>query len=670
MDFFKCILFGVLLHSTLISCSNNIESGKGDDSVDSVLFLLKYSARLPDSLSNEVHHCAERALRLAQENERSSDRFEALYNMGAQAERIGNYDLATTYFLESLKYSKKNNITKTGNVYNYIAQIAFKQGKYDVSMEFFPKALVIRKQMNDSEGQASSYLNIGSVYQKEEKYSEAEEQYRLSLRIYSELSDSAGMANCYTNLGALYFQQDHYEKAIEYYRQAEEFYRKQHQTAQLFSVLSNIGMVYGQTGNTSEARNYYSRTLRAANQLPSSESAVAQTYCSIGIFYEELNQADSAIFYFNRAIDIASGSNLYEVLETTLERRGKLYARDGRYQDAYDDHIAYKSAYDTINNTEKVKAFAEKAAQYKFDIRQQEQLFRNRMQRIFIVTLVIILLLICVLAINYYKSFVRKKKDNILLAKQKEEITDSIRYAGLIQKSTLPSKEYAESILPEHFIFSRPRDIVSGDFYWMTKKNNFTIVAVADCTGHGVPGAIVSMLGISSLDKIVAKMEIPQADGILNRLREEIIRLLNPEGSTEVIQDGMDIALVVIDKDKNEVEYAGAYNPLYLIRNNTLIEKKANRMPIGLFVKKNESFTASRFSYMENDTMYLFSDGYIDQFGGDHGEKFKSRKFKEMLLVINEKPMEEQCRILNENYLNWKGGYPQIDDILIVGIKL
>jgi serine phosphatase RsbU (regulator of sigma subunit) len=236
-----------------------------------------------------------------------------------------------------------------------------------------------------------------------------------------------------------------------------------------------------------------------------------------------------------------------------------------------------------------------------------------------------------------YRGFVQKKKANALLAKQndllehqKQEITDSIRYASLIQKATLPAKDYSDSVLPEHFVYYKPRDIVSGDFYWIDRTDNHIIVAAADCTGHGVPGAIVSMLGISTLTKIAGKMETPKADEILNELRSEIIRLLNPVGSADRRLDGMDIALVVIHTKIREMEYAGAYNPLYLVRDGQLIEKKANKMPIGLYVKKDELFTAHRIDYQTGDIIYLFSDGYSDQFGGTDSSKFKTKNFKNL----------------------------------------
>jgi len=360
-----------------------------------------------------------------------------------------------------------------------------------------------------------------------------------------------------------------------------------------------------------------------------------------------------------------------------LEERSRIFAGKGMLKEAYTDLIAYNFAYDAVNNSEMVKAFTQRSMQYELDKQQQQQLFRNRLQRIFIIALCLVVLLVCVVGVLQYRAFLRKKRDHALLAtqhkmleKQKEEITDSIRYASLIQKATLPAKEYSDSILPEHFIYYRPRDIVSGDFYWINKMDDCIIVAAADCTGHGVPGAIVSMLGISTLSKVASRMSTPKADVMLNELRDEVIKLLNPAGSADQRQDGMDIALTIINTSKHEMEFAGAYNPMYLIRNGELIEKKANRMPIGLHVKQDEQFSSTYFEYKPGDTIYMFSDGYADQFGGNDETKFLTKNFKRLLLQINQYTMEEQSNIIEKTHLEWRKDVPQIDDILVIGIRL
>ena len=266
------------------------------------------------------------------------------------------------------------------------------------------------------------------------------------------------------------------------------------------------------------------------------------------------------------------------------------------------------------------------------------------------------------------KDEIEAQRDEI--ADKNRSITDSIEYAKRIQTAILPSNEYAEEILPEHFILFRPRDIVSGDFYWMTKKNNRLVLIAADCTGHGVPGAFMSMLGVSFLNEIVNRHEVTTANEILNNLRTDIKRTLGQEGKEGEAKDGMDIALCIVDFDNMKMQYAGAYNPLYLFRNNELIEYKADRMPIGIYVKEKESFTNNDIDLQKGDVFYIASDGYQDQFGGEDGMKFKTKNYKQLLLDIHQKPMAEQREILNTTIDKWRGKWEQVDDIIVMGIRV
>ena len=261
-----------------------------------------------------------------------------------------------------------------------------------------------------------------------------------------------------------------------------------------------------------------------------------------------------------------------------------------------------------------------------------------------------------------------KQKEEI--AEKNQNITASIEYAKRIQTAILPSHEYAKEILPEHFILFRPRDIVSGDFYWMTKKDNLLVLIAADCTGHGVPGAFMSMLGVSFLNEIVNRHEVTSAEVILNSLRADIKKTLGQEGKEGEAKDGMDIALCIVDSEKMKMQYAGAYNPMYLYRNNELMEVKGDRMPIGIHIKEKESFTNNKIDLQKGDVFYIFSDGYQDQFGGEDGQKFKTKNFKQFLLEIHQKPMVEQREILDTRIDEWRGKWEQVDDIIILGVRI
>ncbi len=281
------------------------------------------------------------------------------------------------------------------------------------------------------------------------------------------------------------------------------------------------------------------------------------------------------------------------------------------------------------------------------------------------------------------KTKIEEQRD--IAYKQKKEILDSISYAQRIQQAVLPSTQYADDILLEHFIYYKPRDIVSGDFYWMKKINNYVAVVAADCTGHGVPGAFMSMLGSSFLNEIITRRSMDSAAQILNRLRSKVKQSLHQEGKEGEQKDGMDIALLIIDSETLMLQYAGAYNPLYIIRPNQeinlkdesididaryeLIHLKADRQPIGIHLAEKE-FTNHVFQLKNGDSLYSFSDGYVDQFGGETGEKFKSKRFKELLMSAQGKSMIEQKIILEQAFMKWKRDLAQIDDVLVMGIKV
>ncbi|HOT14507.1 MAG TPA: SpoIIE family protein phosphatase [Bacteroidales bacterium] len=278
------------------------------------------------------------------------------------------------------------------------------------------------------------------------------------------------------------------------------------------------------------------------------------------------------------------------------------------------------------------------------------------------------------------KKEIESQRDEIFeqkkeIERKNQNLTDSIIYAKRIQQAMLPNKDLIATNCPEHFILFKPRDIVSGDFYWFKQIKNFTYIAAADCTGHGVPGAFMSMLGISILNEIVTKRDLNPPNEVLDELRKRVKKSLHQTGQDGEAQDGMDIALCLIDKESNEIQFSGAFNPLYIYRKNAhnsydLIESKADRMPIGIHPHDNRPFTNRRLNLQKNDTLYIFSDGYTSQFGGQKSEKFKSVRLKEILLDIQDKDMQTQQQILEDTITQWMGKSEQVDDILLIGVRI
>ncbi|OFX83307.1 MAG: hypothetical protein A2W99_12150 [Bacteroidetes bacterium GWF2_33_16] len=257
-----------------------------------------------------------------------------------------------------------------------------------------------------------------------------------------------------------------------------------------------------------------------------------------------------------------------------------------------------------------------------------------------------------------------------IVQQQKQKITDSIVYAKRIQSAILPPNRFIQHLLVDHFIFYKPRDIVSGDFYWIKQVEDRIFISAADCTGHGVPGALMSMLGITFLNEIINKNPKISAGEVLDELRTHVITSLRQTGKSGETRDGMDISLCILNNKTKTMEYAGANNHLYMIRNNEFSEVKADRMPIGIHRRAKENFTNNIIDIVKDDVIYIFSDGYVDQFGGDDGRKFLPSNFKRLLFDNHQKPFAEQRQILENTFESWRGEHKQLDDILVIGFKI
>ncbi|MCH7658994.1 MAG: SpoIIE family protein phosphatase [Bacteroidetes bacterium] len=323
----------------------------------------------------------------------------------------------------------------------------------------------------------------------------------------------------------------------------------------------------------------------------------------------------------------------------------------------------------------------------------------------YIIYIVIAIILIVVIVKLYTRRLLNEniRLEGIIsertaeIRKQKEELEDSILYARRIQRAMLPSKDILEESFPNHFILFKPRDVVSGDFYWMAKREGKVFIVAADCTGHGVPGAFMSLLGISFLNEIISKPEIENSNEMLDDLREYVMTSLKQTGEEEdETKDGMDLSLIILDKQQKTIQFSGAYNPLLVVRKLTADEKsklereeklnlqagsmhndeyfleqvKADKMPIGISAKKLDPFSCTELDLKPGISLYMLSDGFVDQFGGPLGKKFMSRKLKNLILDMQNMPMSEQGKILDETLVEWIGELDQIDDILVIGLKI
>jgi serine phosphatase RsbU (regulator of sigma subunit) len=374
-------------------------------------------------------------------------------------------------------------------------------------------------------------------------------------------------------------------------------------------------------------------------------------------------------------------------IQAIYEDISEVYTRMGNYKQALEYHKLFTEVKDTISRKETLDMISEMQVKYETEaVIKDNQLLtaqselsdvKLRQQRIAIYFFIFVLLSISALVVLLVRQNNQKKRANLelaqknaLITEQKKEITDSIQYASRIQSALLPPGDYIDKLIPERFIIYMPRDIVSGDYYWITEKNGKVICVAADCTGHGVPGAFMSMLGIAFLNEIVSKQDDLHTDEILNELRAHVIKSLHQTGKEGESQDGMDIALYTLDLESNKLEYSGANNSLFIFRDSELVELKADKMPIGIHTRADIPFTRHHVDIQSKDMIYSFSDGYPDQFGGPQQKKFMVKNFKNVLSNIHTKQVKEQKTILEKTLHEWMAETDQVDDILVIGIRV
>jgi PAS domain S-box-containing protein len=261
------------------------------------------------------------------------------------------------------------------------------------------------------------------------------------------------------------------------------------------------------------------------------------------------------------------------------------------------------------------------------------------------------------------------EEQQAVVARQNADLLSSIRYARRIQRAVLPEPQRLQELFPESFILHRPRDIVSGDLCWFAEAQGRIVVAVADCTGHGVPGALLSLIGASLLQEVVAEQGRVEPGAVLDALREGFVQMLNRHEEADQ-RDGMNLGLAVIDPQRMTLDFAGAYHPLWLIREGAIIELKGDRMPIGAFAGEQRPFNAMSLALERGDRIHLFSDGLADQFGGPQGKKLRSAGLKQWLLETSVLPIDDQHQALSDRFRLWKGGQEQVDDVLLIGIQV
>lgn len=563
------------------------------------------------------------------------------------------------------------------------------KGDYKTAIEKHLLALKIQEEQKDLFGQAIAYNDIGILYKVMKNYPKALECYRKSNSLLIRTGKQMGISLTFGNIGTIFSDLNNYDSALFYYNKALSIAEKIQDPNALTTAYSNIGEIYGKKGNAEKALEYFKKSL-AIDIESNDDYGMIISYTNVGNALKDLGKYIESLENYRKAERLCIDNDAKPLLKDLYFAMAESYKHNNDFGNAYSYLSKYTVLNDSILNKETTKQIAEMDVKYQSEkkdkeltikdaeiVKQQADASKKATQRnAFLIGFLLILCLVFFIL----KGYRQKQKANVEILKQKDiieeknkSITDSIHYAKRIQKALLASESTLKKNLTEYFVLYKPKDIVSGDFYWAQNINDNFLICTADCTGHGVPGAFMSLLGISYLNEITRERNVNNPAQVLEKLRSEIILNLgadeNIEGSNAV-NDGMDMVLCNFKFKEMTLDFACSNNPLWLIRNGEFIEFKGDKMPVGRYYGELKSFTPRSIALQKGDLIYTLTDGYADQFGGTNGKKFKYKPLQDLLVKIARLPLSEQQVILEKNITEWRGKLEQVDDILIIGIKI
>jgi serine phosphatase RsbU (regulator of sigma subunit)/tetratricopeptide (TPR) repeat protein len=584
-----------------------------------------------------------------------------------------------------------NNNKQIADAANCVGNTAIDEGAYPMALDYYMKELKAAQECNSKYFIANATCNIGLVYFSENDFQQALDYYKKALPMDEELHDSSNITAATTDIGTVYFQRKDYTNAKKYFTMSLNIDRKRKFTSAISGDLENMGDVYLNQNKYDSALSYLMESLKISSannyllQIIADKTNIGQTYLG-------MNKQNEGTKYLTEAYRLADSIHSLDNVKGTSESLSKLYAKNKDWQKAYEYFQRYFSSKDSLVNETKSKeigklevksGYDKQLVLQKAEIDKKEAIANaeSKGQKIIIGFVVAIALTVAIIAIIIFRSLkvTRKQKEIIevqkneveekkmLVEEKNTQILDSITYAKHLQDAILPPLGEIKRYLEESFVLYKPKDIVAGDFYWMEQAGESTLIAACDCTGHGVPGAMVSVVCSNALNRTVKEFGITEPGKILDKTRELVLETF--EKSEGEIKDGMDISLCSIDRRTRKIKWAGAYNPLLYVHNSELRELMPDKQPIGE-VDNPKLFTTHDLTLQQGDVIYLLTDGYADQFGGPKGKKYKSKQLEGKLGAIMGKSMEEQKEILDKEFENWKDMLEQTDDVCLIGIRV
>lgn len=637
----------------------------------------------------------------------------ALSNIGYVFDYSANYDSALTYHLKSLKIREElKDELQIAISYSNIGIIYYRLMNYDFATDYYNKALEIRIRLGDSMGMAKLYSNIA------ENIYEQSVQYRYKL---AEAQIKNGTIENRDNVVADDTLTSLYDTTLFYAEKAYPIFKRMDDKRNLAALISNMGNIYGVQKNYKKALEYYKQAEEIQNEL-GDKSGKMKTFHNIANIHYYMDNPKKAIEFYDRSMEIAFETEDKNWKVTNYKQLASSYNKLKKYDKAYDAYQKYSQLKEEIFKETMSEQVAEMQTKYETekkegqiklmqkeqDMMRQEQEAQRARQRLYVIGGLIFISLLLIIVFVVSRAYRQKKKANSLLKAQKEQIleqneelkqqkeeiiaqrdeiesqrnlieeknkhiTDSIKYAMRIQHAILPSDDFIKQRLKDFFVLFLPKDIVSGDFYWVDDAPDGSIYfAAVDCTGHGVPGAFMSIVGSNILNAAVHEEHLTNPADILNYLSKGVHNTLQKDDDKKV-KDGMDLCLCKLDFSSMTLQYAGAYNPMVLVRSGEATQYQVDVYPIGQpFTEKFPTYNNVEVKLEKGDTVYVFSDGFQDQFGGPKGKKFMKKRLRETMAEMHNLPMDEQKEYLHKTFEDWKkeGSKGQIDDVIILGVKI
>ncbi len=575
--------------------------------------------------------------------------------------------------------------------YNNIGVLNKNRGQLDNALDSYLKSVRIQEENKFEDALAYTYNNIGTIYSLKSEFEKALEFFNKALEKFESIDHKLRIIGTLNNIGNVYTDLNEYDYALKYYMRSLSIYEELEDNSQAFVPFNNIGNIYFQRGEWDNAMAFYESALDL-EKLNNNKNGQGNALHNIGTVYKSIKQNEKAIEIFTEALSVAQETDNKRLIEIIYGSLAETYFATGDMFMAYSFLQLHNNAKEKVFNELSARRIAELESAYEMEKKQSEiealkvqselQQLQIQNDKIVITSVVIVSFLVVGLSLVIFQELRTIKKNklqleaqNIELENQKliiqeknDSITESIDYAKSVQKSLLQFN-VPEMYQDDFLVLFEPKDIVSGDFFWFSELNDRHIVAAIDCTGHGVAGAFMTVIGHSSLEQIINQDNESNPSIILTKLDEQVRNSIN-HADRMTSNHGMDVALCSIDRNKGKLYFAGANRPLYQIRNNEINVIKGTKRTIGDMDSDPQKFEEHQVDIQKGDIFYIFSDGYPDQFGGADNKKFMVSRFKKMLLEIHLKPLEDQHKYLGTTLSDWRKDGEQTDDILVMGFKV